>query len=357
MNRFFYSVVVIVLWLSNTLYSHAADENTSSALKLLGAAEYREQQDAYYIGVLYAQTATNNDVVLSDSTVPKRMEINVLRVWSPKRFADQWSQALLRNHSNQQLIKFGDAIVDFQNLLGQYFLPGDKIEIISDKLGVTHVSVNTVKALEIKEPGFLDILLAKWVGSKPPSQAFKVNMLSGEIPVDLQHRLSLQTLSEARINRVSSALKPQAEQYVYQAEELVTHHDTGDYTVEEPVLKELVLDQIPVQTIDSNLRLKQQQILKQIYVNAITKKVQQHMVYPSAAIKRKQQGYAELGLILDREGNINHTRIIVSSEHKRLNQAALESVKRSGKLPPMPASMEAGEVEVIVPLNFKLSQL
>ena len=143
-------------------------------LQMTGIASYTELRQPYYIGALYLdQPLVSAGQVLS-SWGQRRMEIRITTErWTPRRFSSQWTQALILNVDAAKLEKYADAFVQFNNLPRSALLRGDHIVLESDKKGLTRVSVNGIEMFTESKPGFFEILLATWLGDKPPSTEFK----------------------------------------------------------------------------------------------------------------------------------------------------------------------------------------
>lgn len=72
--------------------------------------------------------------------------------------------------------------------------------------------------------------------------------------------------------------------------------------------------------------------------------------YP-ALIGRRPQGMARVGLIVNRDGRVLDVWIEASSGSRDLDDAALQTVRRSEPLPSLPGDLP-GSIDLIVPLNF-----
>lgn len=72
--------------------------------------------------------------------------------------------------------------------------------------------------------------------------------------------------------------------------------------------------------------------------------------YPSLE-GRRPHGMARVGLIVNRDGHVLDAWIEASSGSRELDEAALQTVRRSDPLPALPANLP-GSIDLIVPLNF-----
>lgn len=75
--------------------------------------------------------------------------------------------------------------------------------------------------------------------------------------------------------------------------------------------------------------------------------------YPAQAQRAHQQGTAFLRFRIDRDGHVLSATIDRSSGNAALDQAALETVRKSDPLPKIPAD-RPDQVELVVPVEFSL---
>ncbi len=67
-----------------------------------------------------------------------------------------------------------------------------------------------------------------------------------------------------------------------------------------------------------------------------------------------RQGMAHVEFTIDRSGQVLSRRIAQSSGSDALDQAALQWIDRANPMPPLPASYEGSDYQVVIPLNFQL---
>jgi protein TonB len=80
--------------------------------------------------------------------------------------------------------------------------------------------------------------------------------------------------------------------------------------------------------------------------------LEKHKEYPQRAQLRHEEGTALLFLVVDRDGHVLDCRITQSSGHYLLDQEAWAMIERAQPLPPIPETMQAGRLELIVPVQF-----
>jgi protein TonB len=76
--------------------------------------------------------------------------------------------------------------------------------------------------------------------------------------------------------------------------------------------------------------------------------------YPRVAAMRGWEGEVRLRLKVARKGNLLGVHLDRSSGFDVLDQDALALLEGHGNLPPLPEALEGSEIQVIVPINYKL---
>ena len=81
-----------------------------------------------------------------------------------------------------------------------------------------------------------------------------------------------------------------------------------------------------------------------------------HQEYPRVAALRGWEGEVRLRLTVARKGNLLHIEVERSSGYGILDQHALAMVGELSGLPALPAALEGNEIQVLVPVNYKLKK-
>lgn len=82
-------------------------------------------------------------------------------------------------------------------------------------------------------------------------------------------------------------------------------------------------------------------------------RVQEGLVYPLSARRRGLMGTVELEVLIEPAGQVGSVRVIASSSHAVLDEAALEAVRSLPPLP-LPANLPRRSLRVRLPLSFEL---
>lgn len=78
--------------------------------------------------------------------------------------------------------------------------------------------------------------------------------------------------------------------------------------------------------------------------------------YPRVAALRGWEGEVRLRLKVARKGNLLGVQVDRSSGFEVLDQHALAMLEALAGLPPLPEALEANEIQVVVPINYKLKK-
>lgn len=78
--------------------------------------------------------------------------------------------------------------------------------------------------------------------------------------------------------------------------------------------------------------------------------------YPRVAAMRGWEGEVRLRLKVARKGNLVAVQLDRSSGFAVLDQHALAMLERLAGLPPLPEALEANEIQVVVPINYRLGK-
>lgn len=94
--------------------------------------------------------------------------------------------------------------------------------------------------------------------------------------------------------------------------------------------------------------------LDPVYVRRFLASLDRHKHYPRAARARRLEGTTLLWMRMDRSGEVLATKVQESSGHGVLDQAVLQAVRDANPLPPLPASDARAQVELVVPIAFRM---
>ncbi len=92
------------------------------------------------------------------------------------------------------------------------------------------------------------------------------------------------------------------------------------------------------------------------YRRQLAELLARHQEYPRVAALRGWEGEVRLRLTVARKGNLLQVELERSSGYGILDQHALAMVGELSGLPALPAALEGNEIQVLVPVNYKLKK-
>jgi protein TonB len=92
----------------------------------------------------------------------------------------------------------------------------------------------------------------------------------------------------------------------------------------------------------------------QRYNLALLAAIEREKYYPNRARRRHQEGTVTVAFVIDLQGVIRNIRILESSGHSTLDDAATSAIQRVGQFRPLPESLGLNQMEFRVPLSFEL---
>jgi protein TonB len=348
-------------------------------MTMTGMAAYTELKRPFYIGALYADEI----VVDADSFLTtkgrRRMDIRVNGVrLTPRRFSSQWNQALLINGSPEQLDRFDDAFVQFNNLPKETFKVGDQIVIDSFLEGATVVSVNGVTMLSVARSGFFELLVSKWMGDRPPSSDFKAAILNPNIDPALEAEFNALEPTDARITEVKAWIAEEeaeaelmaletaaliASEAASAAEKQAAEKSIADAMAKRVEKEKIAAEQAQLeaeeeaaeQKLDPAMYKLQQDTLLKLYRSSVVKRTLKEVVYPKRAIKRNRQGTVILDVTVSRTGQVMSITAAQEAKYSSLNDAAIDAVNKVEKYSAVPAGLDGESITINVPVKFILN--
>lgn len=92
--------------------------------------------------------------------------------------------------------------------------------------------------------------------------------------------------------------------------------------------------------------------LKNMYQSELRAKINANKFYPVISRRLGQTGLVVVAFTLLGDGSIINIRVATSSRFERLDESALEAVKKTGRFKPIPAELGESKMEINVPVKF-----
>jgi len=90
------------------------------------------------------------------------------------------------------------------------------------------------------------------------------------------------------------------------------------------------------------------------YVREVARRLTEDQRYPGEALKRGEQGTVGIDLLMGPDGRVRAVRLLRSSGHPELDQAAVARAYGMQGLPMPPAMLRGREFHIDVPITFRL---
>ena len=110
----------------------------------------------------------------------------------------------------------------------------------------------------------------------------------------------------------------------------------------------------PPATAGSGLPSAAEHAAREDYAAALQAWLARHKRYPRRARLRGIEGTVLVAFAVDREGRLVHHEIRRGSGHSLLDREVQGMVQRANPFPEMPAHLETGEFQLVVPVRFAL---
>ena len=370
--------LVLATFLLGVSLAHSQDLD---GMTMTGMAAYSELKRPFYIGALYSDSSVVDAKNFLTNQGRRRMDIRVNGTrLTPRRFSSQWTQALLINGSPEQLDRFDDAFVQFNNLPKETFKVGDQIVIDSFPEGATVVSVNGTAMLSVAKSGFFELLVSTWIGDRPPSSDFKAAILNPAIDSALGAEFNALEPTKARIAEVKAWIaeeEAEAELIAQQAAAAaliaseaasVAEKQAAEKTIADTTAKRVEKERIAAekaqqeaedeaeeQKMDPAMYKLQQDTLLKLYRSSVVKRTLKAVVYPKRAIKRNRQGAVILDVTVARSGKVMSINTAQEAKYSSLNDAAIDAVNKVEKYSAVPAGLDGESIIINVPVKFILN--
>jgi periplasmic protein TonB len=383
------------------------------ALPMTGIADHWQLRQEVYIGALYlpSQPKTPEDILAMSG--PRRMELRVTaEKFSPRQWSEMWNQQLIINNSGKdELQGLTDEVISFTSLLKDSLTNGDDVTIdYTPKVGV-EIALNGTTLYRTRQERFFNVLLKAWIGPRPPSSEFKRNIVTlpqGDETQDLIDRYTVVLPDNKRKSEIAAwvkspdapkpeppkpeppklvekpkpALKPEAAPAPKPTQEskpavVAIPPAPAAPAVSGPALpappapkpappQKTAAAPSPVATpakpaaqaaaapaAPSNDTAKLEG-LKNIYRANMLRLTYRHVVYPSSALAKGQEGSVMMKVTVNRSGKVTGINFEKSSEFSALDRAAEKAVKKASPFPEVSKDIPGEAFDFSIPIRFRI---
>jgi len=351
------------------------------ALEMNGVASFRELGSEVYLGALYLDSRSSDASAIFDANREKKMELRFSQAMSKRRWAGNWMQSIAINNNRDSLVAAAEELSDILSAFADNLSTGDRVEFHYIPGTGTAIAINGTTLAEGKSVGIFNLFLSAWIGAVPPSSQFKNALLGSENSAPEQSRFANIQPSEERIaavrawvtEEVAEAVSeepppaPVVEKPEVKPEEIKPQPPVIAATEPEPVFEAPVVEEAAPpaaapapQVVDQNeteMDLSVASILaQQEYASDLIRKIYREVKYPANAVKRNHQGSVRVNLMVARNGAVEGMSLSDESEFASLNKEALRAIKAASPFNPLPSSISENNLEIVVPITFKLAE-
>lgn len=289
-------------------------------LTLQGMASYWSGSSEVYIAALYSEKPARNAEHLLSSPQLKRMELRITaRQWRERNADREWKSAISNNNDQSVNERFASDILAFSAMLKGPLLQGDRM-IIDYSPQQSSVSLNGVHLLSFEQPEFFHVLLRTWLGPQLPYASFRQQIMGADNAslADLQKRFNSVAFSSERKQLISQW----------------------------PGNNNNAADTNRFDGAESD-------VAKNLYRLEVTRSILRQVIYPSRALRAKEEGTSLVKIRVDHKGALLDHVIHQSSGADNLDAAALLAIERS-RFSAFPVAIADKELEFLVPVRFVL---
>lgn len=94
--------------------------------------------------------------------------------------------------------------------------------------------------------------------------------------------------------------------------------------------------------------------LRSLFLGELRARIEENKAYPMMSRRLGQTGIVEVAFTLTRDGHIINARIVSPSRYERLNESALEAVKKITRFKAIPSELNEEQMDVTVPVKFAI---
>jgi protein TonB len=90
------------------------------------------------------------------------------------------------------------------------------------------------------------------------------------------------------------------------------------------------------------------------YLQRLMAQLAKHKTYPPELKKQRLDGTVQVGFRIAADGTISQVRVVTSSGHRLLDDAAMAMVRNASPVPAIPSSLQRQAMTLVVPVSYTL---
>ena len=120
-------------------------------------------------------------------------------------------------------------------------------------------------------------------------------------------------------------------------------------------LPDSLVESISMPDIPDNLIDTSDQVTSNDYFEMVRLRIESYKRYPGAAKTRQIEGQVTVRFVIEPDGSISSSKVVGSSRHMALDQAALRAVKEASPFPRPPMNLFKGPIPLEITIIFELA--
>jgi|GEM_PF-6821266 len=303
------------LLLALCIFSFSVHAASNAKLQLNGMASYWSGPSEVYIAALLVEQPSQNIETLLSSKQAKRMDMRITtKQWRERNVEKEWRTAINQNNPSSVNSQYAEDLEAFLTMFKGPLVEGDRMTIDYTPNNAV-ININGVELLKFANAEFFTVLLRTWLGPQLPYASFREQIVGSDVAasVDLQRRFRSVGSTVSRSAEIEQWL-----------DDSVGKFDSAEASV-----------------------------AKNLYRVDVTRSILRRVVYPSRALRAREEGTSVVKIRLDDKGNLQNHEVYESSGSRSLDNAAMQAIV-SAKFSDFPTAISDEELEFLVPVRFVL---
>ncbi len=367
-----------------------------SQVELKGIGLAQELRNDIYIGALYAPAGYESMDLIQESTTPKRISVRYIADnYSYRNVSRHFKERIAMNSAREVWQPLTREIVTFSRLFNQNIVAGDEIILDFIPGKGTLIYLNGLLFETFENPQFFNLFLNAWIGSVPPTKAFKegilgqlsdseesglLNRFAGLSPIKGRFKLEAAStdgnttqVAEAKAEPPAKNPQPKPEPKKEEPKKVVAKAEPKPEPKKEPPKKvvekptpkpepqkEIAETTKPVKAEPKQEPPKVQEdfidedLIRGSYVRDLIAEVRKNQEYPRKALLNGEQGDGLAQVTIDRAGELLDVTLSERTGSRELDKAIIKMVRKTAPFPPIPSELKDSQFMFDIPVVFQL---
>jgi len=126
--------------------------------------------------------------------------------------------------------------------------------------------------------------------------------------------------------------------------------DSLEKNLPDSLMESISMPDIPDNSIDTG-----DYVTSNDYFEIVRLRIESHKRYPGAAKTRQIEGRVTVRFVIEPDGRVSSSKVVESSRHRVLDQAALSAIKDASPFPRPPMNLFKGPIPLEITIMFELT--